>query len=52
MHPDNYLDILSPHYARFDSLAFPLVNAVIRGERSAQSAMEELHQLMTAIFNE
>ena len=52
VHPDNYLDILSPHTARFDSLASPLVNAVIQGERSAQSAMEELHQLMTAIFNE
>ncbi len=52
MHPDNYLDILSPLYARFSSLADPLVREVISGERSARAALEEIHQQMTALFNE
>ena len=52
MHPDNYLDILSPHYARFDALAQPIITDVLRGLRSPQAALEEIHQQMTVIFSE
>lgn len=51
-HPDNYLDILSPHYARFDQLAEPLIREVLQGKRNPSAALEELHQKMAAIFVE
>src|SRR5690606_4858130 len=41
MHPDNYLDILSPYYARFSSMADPLIREVITGERNARAVLEE-----------
>lgn len=51
-HADNYLDILSPYYARFDQLAEPLIRSVLQGQRNPSAALEELHQKMTAMFNE
>ncbi len=51
MHPENYLDILSPHYARFEQLSTPIINDVLRGRRNPAAALEELHQQMTALLN-
>ncbi|NLN19690.1 MAG: extracellular solute-binding protein [Firmicutes bacterium] len=51
IHPDNYVDILSPHYAYFEQTAYPLIrNEVLQGQRDPRAVLEQLHQLMTARF--
>jgi multiple sugar transport system substrate-binding protein len=51
VHPDNYVDILSPHYARFEQIAYPLIrNEVLQGQRDPRAVLEELHQQMNALF--
>jgi multiple sugar transport system substrate-binding protein len=52
IRPDNYVPVSSPHYSRFETLSLSLVTQVLRGQRDPGSVLEELHQHMTALFNE
>lgn len=52
IRPDNYVPVSSPYYSQFETLSSTLVTQVLRGQRDPMSVLEELHQYMTALFNE